>query len=285
MLTFNDLLTSIGISPKETRIARHQRKRGELGVTPADLWRKGDGSFKKYQDYQSGDKFGDAKYIANFVPGYFGETLFVGLYRVLSKSICMDPSLACPISGHTLLNHQFYETERVEAMDIFMGRVVVEWGPAHIAWVQRADRQPKDILEIRRNITDPDFPGFPDFITTIRTLVNVPGSWRSNLSNVRGVYLLVSLKNGKHYVGSATGSDGFWGRWMDYLQNGHGGNYGLQLTADADYQVTILEVAASSATVPDIINLEHQWMRKLMTTTYGLNTQPKPGKAEVRAKA
>ncbi|MBD8872478.1 GIY-YIG nuclease family protein [Rhodanobacter sp. DHB23] len=284
MLTFNALLESAGISPKETRMARHQRKRGELGVTPADLWRKEDGSFKRYQDYQSEDKFGDAKYIANFVPGPVGETLFVGLYRVLSKSICKDPSLTCPISGHSVLEHQFYETERVEAMDPFIGKVVVEWGPAHIAWVQRADRQPKDILEIRKSITEPDFPGYIEFISTIRKLPDEPSSWRSNLSTARGIYLLVSLKNGKNYVGSATGSDGFWGRWMDYLQNGHGGNDGLQLTADADYQVTILEVAASSATVSEIIELEHHWMRKLMTTTYGLNTQPMPGKAKVKAK-
>lgn len=283
MLTFNDLLESVGISPTQTRMARHQSKRGELGVTPADLWRKGDGSFKRYQDFQSEDRFRDAKYIAAFVPDSFGETLFVGLYRVLSKSIVTNPSLTCPISGHSVLDHQFYETERVEALDAFIGKVVVEWGPAHIAWVQRADRQPKDILEIRKIITEPDFPGYIDFISTIHTLADVPSSWQSNLSNARGVYVLVSLKNGKHYVGSATGSDGFWGRWMDYLKNGHGGNDGLQMTADADYQVTILEVAASSASVSDIVYLEHHWMRKLMTTTYGLNTQPKPSKAKVKA--
>jgi len=46
----------------------------------------------------------------------------------------------------------------------------------------------------------------------------------------------------------------------------------MKQTADGDYQVSILEVASSSATEQDILRLESLWMKKLTTTTHGLNS-------------
>jgi len=73
-------------------------------------------------------------------------------------------------------------------------------------------------------------------------------------------------------VGSATGDSGFFGRWLCY-QDGHGGNVGLrELAADAaEYDVNILEVAASNATVEEIYEHESLWKRKLGTRANGLN--------------
>jgi hypothetical protein len=79
------------------------------------------------------------------------------------------------------------------------------------------------------------------------------------------------MQTGKQYVGSATGTEGFWGRWSAYAANGHGGNQGLVLAAEDDYHVTILEVAASSATAADIVQREELWKRKLRTRQYGSN--------------
>ena len=284
VLTFNTLLESIGVAPAQTRLARHQSRRGPLGKTPADLWRADDGSFKLYQDIQSDPVFKDAQYIASFVPGPAGETLFVGLYRIASKGMVTDPAMKCPIGGHSVINHHFYATEQLDLLDDYVGKLVVDWGSAFIAWVQRADRQPKLIVEIRKHFTEPEYPGHIKFISTIHSLADVPSTWQSNLVNARGVYLLVSKKTGQQYVGSATGSDGFWGRWMDYLHDGHGGNDGMRLTADDDYQVSILEVAASSALEPDILRLEQLWIRKLMTTTYGLNVKPRKGNVKAQSK-
>jgi hypothetical protein len=84
--------------------------------------------------------------------------------------------------------------------------------------------------------------------------------------------LLVRRKTGEQYVGSATGDSGFFGRWLCY-QDGHGGNVGLrELAADAaEYDVNILEVAASNATVEEIYERESLWKRKLGTRANGLN--------------
>jgi hypothetical protein len=281
MLTFNTLLESIGLSPAQTRLARHQSKRGPLGKTPADLWRAADGSFELYQDFQSDAVFGDAHYLASFVPSPMGETLFVGLYRILSKSMATNPRMTCPINGNSVIDHHWYTMERLDLLNAYVGRLVIDWGPAPIAWVQRAERKPKPIIEIRKHLTEPGYPGHIHFISTIHALADVPYSWQSNLSNARGVYLLVSKKTGEQYVGKASGSEGFWGRWMDYLHDGHGNNEGMKLTADGNYQVSILEVAASSASEKDILRLEALWMRKLMTPTYGLNG--KPGKRKAKA--
>lgn len=280
MLMFNTLLESVGIPADQTRLARHQSKRGPLGKTPADLWRSGDGSFERYQDFQSDPVFADAQYLASFVPGPSGETLFVGLYHILSKGMVTNPKLICPIGGHSIIDHHAYTTERLGLLDLYVGKLVIDWGKAPIAWVQRAWRNPKPILEIRKHTTEPDYPGHIHFVSTIHALADVPSTWQSNLSNAKGVYLLVSKKTGEQYVGKASGSEGFWGRWMDYLRDGHGHNEGMKVTSDSDYQVSILEVAASSASEHDILALEALWMRKLMTPIYGLNGKPGKRKAK-----
>lgn len=99
----------------------------------------------------------------------------------------------------------------------------------------------------------------------------MPPDWRSALSSVAGVYLLVCPEDGQQYVGSATGDGGFWQRWQDYARTGHGGNVRMKDIPDADYQITVLEVASSSATIDEITDLEALWKRKLMSREFGLN--------------
>lgn len=272
MLTFNQLLEKAGLPPAQTRVVRHLGQRGPLGKSPADLWRAGDGSFERYLEFQSDAVFGDAKYLAVFVPLVNGATTFVGLYRVLSKAMVTDPSWTCPFGGQSVIDHHWYTTERMDLLDAYVGKLVIEWGGAQRRWVQYADRQDKPILAMYPVVPEERYPGHDRFIRTISDLEEIPPTWITHLQQARGVYLLVSLKTGQHYVGSAVGSDGFWGRWMDYVHDGHGDNELMKATADGDYQVSILEVAASSASEPDIVRLEHLWMKKLMTTTYGLNS-------------
>lgn len=272
MLTFNQLLDKAGLPLAQTRLARHQHKRGPTGKSPADLWRARDGTFEIYQSFQSDPIFGDAKYVASFVPLPRVGSLFLSMYRILSKGMCTDPSLMCPVNGHTLLDHHWYTMERIDVLDAYSERVIIGWGGATQTWVQYADRQDKPILAIYPVAPEERYPGHTHFIRKISDLEALPSSWITHLQQARGIYLLVSLKTGQHYVGSAVGSDGFWGRWMEYVHDGHGGNALMKATADGDYQVSILEVAASSANEPDIVRLEHLWMKKLMTTTYGLNS-------------
>jgi hypothetical protein len=83
--------------------------------------------------------------------------------------------------------------------------------------------------------------------------------------------LLTCPKTSEQYVGSATGEEGFWGRWQDYVETGHGGNVGLKSRNPSDYQVSILEVAGTALTTDEITRMEMQWKAKLQSREMGLN--------------
>jgi hypothetical protein len=85
------------------------------------------------------------------------------------------------------------------------------------------------------------------------------------------VYLLTCPKTKEQYVGSATGANGFWDRWQQYAETGHGGNAGLNSRDPSDYQVSILEVAGSSSIFEDIIAMEQRWKARLRSREMGLN--------------
>ena len=56
------------------------------------------------------------------------------------------------------------------------------------------------------------------------------------LSSVGAVYLIVDTKEGKQYVGSASGKEGLLGRWKEYSFNGHGNNTKLKELIEVDPQ-------------------------------------------------
>jgi hypothetical protein len=134
-----------------------------------------------------------------------------------------------------------------------------------------ARKKEKSTVEIHRTVGEPPFPGFLDFHRRLSELSGVPSSWRIALSAVTGIYLLTNPKSGKQYVDSAQGSGGFWGRWEQYVASGHGGNRRMQDIPAADYQVSVLEIASSSAGPADVIDMESRWKQKLLTRKFGLN--------------
>ncbi|HNT74301.1 MAG TPA: GIY-YIG nuclease family protein [Anaerolineae bacterium] len=103
-------------------------------------------------------------------------------------------------------------------------------------------------------------------------------TWKSALSNVKGVYLIVDTSNGKKYVGSATSEGGIWQRWEDYVNTGHGGNDRLKelmltygVTYADNFQYAILEIADSHATKDYILSREAYWKQALLTRQFGYN--------------
>jgi hypothetical protein len=104
----------------------------------------------------------------------------------------------------------------------------------------------------------------------ISEIPSFPLAWIGALGSVRGVYLLVS-EDGEQYVGSASGTDGFLGRWRSYQANGHGGNVLLRARGCRDYAVSILEVAPSDMAPVDILAREAFWKDKLGVRAHGLN--------------
>jgi hypothetical protein len=110
-----------------------------------------------------------------------------------------------------------------------------------------------------------------DFQTTLRALASVPVSWRTALSSVSGIYLLSCPESGRQYVDLAHGVGGFWGRWEEYAASGHGGNKRMLDIPASDYQVSVLEVASSSASIEVLAKMETRWKQKLFSRQFGLN--------------
>lgn len=73
-------------------------------------------------------------------------------------------------------------------------------------------------------------------------------------------------------VGSATGGEGFWIRWREYYETGHGGNVRLKSREPSDYQIAVVEVAGSEQTTVDVLHAEQRWMSKLQSSEMGLNS-------------
>lgn len=263
MLGFNTLLQEAGFDLKNVFLLRHEDKRVKSGVYRA--WKSAPKDLEAYQSNQQWkNRFLEGSSLAAFVVGPEGETLFVGMYDVLKLSHVneefIDPLLGKMPAG----DRASHELKHSDRMREYEEKVVIEWGKGKLAWRQRASQENnKTILEIRAQAKEEAF----HHVTLLRRLEdlrNIYPSWQTRLKVLKGVYLL-TFDDGMQYVGSATGEEGFWQRWQNYLTTGHGGNRVLiRDQRDArNAMVSILEVSGTAQTGPDIINQEMLWQRKL----------------------
>jgi hypothetical protein len=274
VLTFGTLLDMVGIARSAVRLLRHQDNRYTGYQSPFVLWRDHRPRFEAYQETQS---IGDAAalrapYWASFVGVPGKETLFVGLYS--AELIGLLPAdRPHPVTGgvEEAGSCDLYRlVPRAELAD-YVGRLWIDWGAGYRAWIQRGDRVSKPVIELRRTLGEDPFPGFSALILKLSDIETIPSTWAETLRATRGIYLLTCPRTREQYVGSASGADGFLGRWRDYLATGHGGNVALKSREPSDYQVSILETAGSAATVEDLLTLESRWKDKLQSRDMGLN--------------
>ncbi|MGC2110113.1 MAG: hypothetical protein WA655_11395 [Candidatus Korobacteraceae bacterium] len=275
MLKFNTLLREAGFDPERVFLLRHEDRRVKRGLYHE--WKSERQNFEAYQNSQKWqNRFPEGSSLAAFVVGPEGETVFVGMYDVLSVSRTSeshnDPLLGLlPAQDRSL-----HETKHSDCMQEYEEKLVIEWGPGKLAWRQRAqERNNKIVLEIRAQARDKPFPPYINLLLPrLEDLNSIPASWEARLKEHKGVYLL-TFDDGLQYVGSATGEEGFWQRWCDYLANGHGGNRVLKNDRkDARLaSVSILEVSGSTQTDRDIISQEMLWKRKLGTRAKALDNE------------
>jgi len=76
---------------------------------------------------------------------------------------------------------------------------------------------------------------------------------------------------GRRYAGSATGADGFPGRWLAHAGDGHGGNVEPKLREAAAYRVSVLPVAGSADDREAVVAMANLWKAKLQSREMGLN--------------
>ncbi len=211
-------------------------------------------------------------YWASFVVTAAGEKLLAGFYGcryvgvndvelIWTHAVGSDPVGTCDL----------YELIPDDHLNDLAGRLAIVWCDAERAWIQRADNQNKEVLQIREAFREPDFPGFARFISPLSKVEGLPAGWIAALASSRGIYVLTCPKTPEQYVGSATGGAGFYGRWLEYARTGHGENVGLKSRDPSEYQFSVLEVAGSAATLEEILDMEALWKRKLQSREMGLN--------------
>ncbi len=273
-LTFNTVLRAAAIEPSSVLLMRHQDASAVKGRSIYRLWRDDRAAF---EDYQSRQKRGTRRrleraYWASFVATPQGETMFAGLYQVGASRPSPTDWIA-PHSGAVIPAgyDNIFDLAAAPQLRDLVGLLYVAWGLGLRSWVQLAERRDKPIVELRRELKEPDFPGFAAFMAQLSEIESLPASWATALAASRGIYLLTCPRTNEQYVGAAHGGEGFLGRWLGYARSGHGGNMGLKSRDPSDYRVSILEVAGSAASTEDILAMEARWKEKLQSREMGLN--------------
>lgn len=235
------------------------------------------GTFETWQRWQSQDHF-NRPFVLSLVQTYRASTrwVFAGVYRPTGKTwIEAQPGEDA---------HYWYDLERITAADEWIGRLYVK-----SSYKERHSRPTGELLaedllieELKRErVSMEEFPGYNKVQITMAQLDLVVRhdltTWRTALSQVKGIYVVTDTTNGKLYVGKADGADGLWGRWSSYAVNGHGHNVALmaEFGIDApperkfDLRFCILEIAPPMAI--DLDDREKHWKEVLGSRNFGYN--------------
>jgi hypothetical protein len=243
--------------------------------------------FELYQAYQSNPKFHDVKQIVSFygLPG--NRAGFYGVYKVLRHRPAREGPTPSECEFSQRLNRRskfFYDLKRDHRFDYLRDRLIIDWGPGALAWVQDLKKKPVvEILPPDRKL--PPFADYLEFSLTYPELKDLfeneeaHRDWRIPLSAFAGVYLILAQTSGDQYVGSAHGANGIWGRWRNYAKSGHGGNTKLRkvIMRDSDtypeqFRFSLLQILPKTMTRREVIQRETRYKDKLGSRAIGLNS-------------
>lgn len=292
-MEFADLLRLSGISPNETALALHRptdpalrRALPLVAATMPDL-------FDAYQGSHPASAEATLKkrhHLASFVPRTNGEFTFVGLFDSVSgpsrtpAELDADPALQqlqalTGSQGYSARSNdraklpriRFQLTPREELAEL-VGRLVVA-GPGGRSYMRRAETTALGIIEITREASlVPPMPKWDQLLLTSAELDALPRDWALQLSQWRGVYLIVDQSDGARYVGSAYGVENLLGRWRNHVAGENGVTKELLRRLTRHFRFSILELVSPAATAEEVIAVEHGWMNRLDTISHGLNS-------------
>jgi hypothetical protein len=262
-----------------TKLVRHQDHRYP-GLRQHD-W------LELYQSYQSKPRFHSAKQIVSFygLPGTRAE--FYGVYKVLGWRPASEGRTVASCKPSLRWNREsqfFYNLERDTRFDDLRDRLIIDWGAGALAWVQKlSNKAVLEILEPGRKLGP--FSDYLEFNLTYAELKDLFSNeeahrdWKTALSAVAGVYLVLAQGSGDLYVGSASGDEGIWGRWRDYAQSrdGDGGNEKLRALVAEDnrcpgsFRFSVLQILPKSMARDEVLKREARYKDKLGSRATGLN--------------
>jgi len=254
----------------DKRYRFHLAKTEPKGGRPIDALAKSKKEWLGWQVYRGKAK---ERFIANYIVSFAqisgNKFLFGGVFQITSRA------------------SKKYKVKYTKQYNDLIGRLVLEYSgnnsratvfkPSYIY----ENSQIAGIYEYR--FKGEPFISFEEInhgFSAIEIVIkNNLSDWKVALSSVYGIYLISDEKTGKHYVGSAYGEEGIWGRWRTYANSFHGSNEDLMDLFNNkredyfrdNFKFSILEVISSSATKEDVVKKESLWKSKLFSREHGYN--------------
>lgn len=269
MLKLGDLIALAGI-----KLGRYKIHCATGHVNPP-LQAYFDGNFQAWQEYQNQRNF-QCERVVSLIQLDKGRWLFVGVWNIHGVEQRSD-------------QHKSwfsYSTSEVPGLDHLTGRVIVSFKRTFRASYLVGHRY-ADCLAVSAILPErmslKDFPGYAAVLLRYAELRHVVSrnlaSWKSALGSVAGVYLITDFSCGKHYVGSAYGAQGIWGRWSLYAALPHGSNKELsQLLSERgnehanNFIFSILEICDVLSTRDEVLSRESHWKEALGSRVFGYNS-------------
>lgn len=271
----------VGIDFSRVKLVRHKDSINKDNIL--EIFKNGE--IEIYQKYQSSDVFKDCDYIMSFIGLEGVYCKFIGLYKIGGKAEKVSHNLPIINNNASILkegNEYFYykNMEKINELQIFENRLVINWGSAALAWHQWLKGSKKEIYQILPKGFFQEFPGIKNIVLNFRDLERLINNgdanleWKSTLSSIKGIYAILDnhSKDGKNlYIGSASGEKGIWQRWEEYSKNGHGGNKILKKILEEDnevdrvkyFQFSILEALPISTPREEVVRIEELYKKKL----------------------
>lgn len=140
-----------------------------------------------------------------------------------------------------------------------------------------------EIYEITPSARLADFTGYNNVLLTHNDLQIISKyeapEWKTALENVKGIYTITDITNGKIYIGSATGENGIWQRWISYANGLTGENKTFTELVKSkgeeyirnNFTYAILEIFDKKTKDSYIIQREEFWKKVFQTVKYGMN--------------
>lgn len=265
-----DLSKLIGDLNNDAVYRFHLAKKEPEGTRPLDALAKSDDEWKGWQVYYGGKRERFKKeFIVSFAQISGGRFLFGGIFRIRNRS------------------KEGYDVELTDQYSEYIGRLIINYTgdnsrttcftPSYVF----SNSEIQGIYESRYR--GERFTSFEDInhdFGSLEVIVkNELPDWKAALSSVYGVYLISDKKTGKHYVGSAYGEGGIWGRWTTYIYSYHGNNVDLvELFKEKDvsyfkenFKFAVLEIIPMSKPETEVTSKESLWKKKLFTREFGMN--------------
>ncbi|WOD18946.1 GIY-YIG nuclease family protein [Paraburkholderia kirstenboschensis] len=231
------------------------------------------GKFDTWQAWQSRKNF-SRRFVVSLIDIGGGKWLYAGLFHVKGVKAVSEPK-----------PHFMYDLERIASADEFSGCLYVKSAYKERAGYVLGETLENDLMVaelLPERVSFGRFPGFKRVNLRKAQLDIVVSqnieSWRTALSNVKGIYLITDRSNGKLYVGKADGEHGIWQRWSTYVANGHGNNIALVKELGLagperqdDFSFSLLEIADIQSTGEEIARRESHWKEVLSSREHGYN--------------